>query len=154
MALLGLMWTTWTDFMQVTALLASEEVPAESFLPYAQAWFEHVISPEVPTLAGQVDTGAYPDNESTLGMQAVAIAHLVHASRTQGVDAALPEFLHARGAGQPSRARGRRVRRRVRGPAQSHGPGAHRHRARHDRHRDAAHRRHQLSYPCDSVPVW
>lgn len=95
-ALLGLMWTTWTGFMQATALLASEEVPAENFLPYAQAWFEHVISPEMPTLAGQVDTGAYPDNESTLGMQAVAIEHLVHASRTQGVDAALPEFLHAR----------------------------------------------------------
>ncbi|TCB95499.1 NAD(P)-dependent oxidoreductase [Micromonospora zingiberis] len=95
-ALLGLMWTTWAGFMHSAALLASEKVPAAAFLPYAQAWFEHVIAPEVPNLANQVDTGAYPDNDSTLGMQTVAIEHLVDASRTQSVDPALPEFLHAR----------------------------------------------------------
>lgn len=95
-ALLGLMWTTWAGFMHSLALVKSENVSAEAFLPYAQAWFEHVISPEVPGIAGQVDAGEYPDEGSALGMQAIAIEHLVDASRAQGVDAALPEFLKQR----------------------------------------------------------
>ncbi|WP_433262091.1 NAD(P)-dependent oxidoreductase [Actinosynnema sp. CS-041913] len=95
-ALLGLMWTTWTGFMHSLALVGTEQVPAAAFLPYAQAWFEHVIAPEVPNIASQADAGSYPDNDSTLGMQAVAIEHLVEASRAQGVDPALPEFLKNR----------------------------------------------------------
>ncbi|GAA2683315.1 MULTISPECIES: NAD(P)-dependent oxidoreductase [Actinosynnema] len=95
-ALLGLMWTTWTGFMHSLALVGTEKVRAESFLPYAQDWFQHVVSPEVPNIAAQVDAGSYPDNDSTLGMQAVAIEHLVDASRAQGVDTALPEFLRER----------------------------------------------------------
>ncbi|QFZ20333.1 NAD(P)-dependent oxidoreductase [Saccharothrix syringae] len=92
-ALLGLMWTTWAGFMHSLALVGSEQVKAEAFLPFAQAWFEHVVNPEIPRIAAQVDQGTYPDGGSALGMQAVAVEHLVDASRAQKVDAALPEFL-------------------------------------------------------------
>lgn len=95
-ALLGLMWTTWLGLMHSLALVGSEKIPAAEFMPYVQAWFEHVIAPEVPNIASQIDAGSYPDNDSTLGMQAVTIEHLVDASRAQQIDAALPELLMAR----------------------------------------------------------
>ncbi|WP_268248803.1 NAD(P)-dependent oxidoreductase [Saccharothrix coeruleofusca] len=92
-ALLGMMWTTWSGFMHSLALVGSEKVKAESFLPFAQLWFEHVVAPEIPKIAEQVDRGTYPDGGSALGMQAVAVEHLVDATRAQNVDVALPEFL-------------------------------------------------------------
>jgi len=95
-ALLGLMWTTWLGLMHSLALVGSEKVEATAFMPYVQAWFEHVIAPEVSNIATQVDAGSYPDNDSTLGMQAVTIEHLVDASRAQQIDTALPELLMAR----------------------------------------------------------
>ncbi|MEV4630623.1 NAD(P)-binding domain-containing protein [Micromonospora sp. NPDC049523] len=95
-ALLGLMWTTWTGLLHSLALVGTENVKAAQFLPYASAWFEHVIAPEIPNIAAQVDEGRYPDADSALGMQAAAIEHLVETSRAQGVDAELPAFLKAR----------------------------------------------------------
>ncbi|GIH68340.1 NAD(P)-dependent oxidoreductase [Sphaerimonospora thailandensis] len=95
-ALLGLMWTTWAGLLHSLALVGAGGVPASAFLPYAQAWFEHVIGPEIPVIAGQVDQGVYPDADSALGMQAIAIEHLLDASRAQQVDAGLPQFLKDR----------------------------------------------------------
>lgn len=95
-ALLGLMWTTWTGLLHSLALVGTEKVKAADFLPYASAWFEHVIAPEIPNIAAQVDEGRYPDAESTLGMQAVAIEHLVHTSKAQNIDPELPRFIKAR----------------------------------------------------------
>ncbi|MGB2718753.1 MAG: NAD(P)-binding domain-containing protein [Rhodococcus sp. (in: high G+C Gram-positive bacteria)] len=97
-SLLGMMWTTWTGFMHSVALIGTENVTASAFLPYAEMWFEHVISPEVANIARQVDEGQYTDDDSTLGMQIAAIDHLVDASQAQGVDSALPELLKRRAA--------------------------------------------------------
>lgn len=95
-ALLGFMWTTWSGFMHALALVGTEKVPAAELLPYAQTWLQYVISPEFEGIAKQADDGIYPDDGSSLGMQVVAIQHLLHASEAQKVDTALPSFLLAR----------------------------------------------------------
>lgn len=95
-ALLGLMWTTWIGLLHSLALVGAEKVKAADFLPYASAWFGNIVAPEIPKIAAQVDRGRYPDAESTLGMQAVAIDHLVHTSTAQKIDSELPRFLKDR----------------------------------------------------------
>ena len=71
-------------------------MPAAELLPYAQTWLQYVIAPEFEGIASQVDDGVYPDDGSSLGMQLVAIQHLLHASEAQKIDTALPSFLLAR----------------------------------------------------------
>lgn len=95
-ALLGLMWTTWTGLLHSLALVGTQKVKAADFLPYASAWFEHVIAPEIPNIAAQVDEGRYPGADSALGMQAVAMEHLLHASKMQNIDSELPRFIKTR----------------------------------------------------------
>ncbi|MBX6766476.1 MAG: NAD(P)-dependent oxidoreductase [Actinomadura rubrobrunea] len=96
LALLGLMSTTWAGFIHALALVTGEKANAADFLPFARAWFDHVIGPEVPRIADQVDRRRCPGEGSALGMQTVAIDHLVEASRALKVDAELPEYLRAR----------------------------------------------------------
>ncbi|WP_451916694.1 imine reductase family protein, partial [Actinomadura rubrobrunea] len=95
-ALLGLMWTTWAGFIHALALVTGGKVEAAEFLPHARTWFDHVIAPEVPRIAEQVDRRRHPGDGSALAMQAAAIDHLVEAGRALKVDTELPEYLQDR----------------------------------------------------------
>ncbi|MET9928539.1 MULTISPECIES: NAD(P)-binding domain-containing protein [unclassified Streptomyces] len=108
-ALLGILWSTVAGNIQALALLGTEGVTAEAFLPYATAWLNHVAVPYLPRLAEEVDRQDYATDVSTLNVNKEAIAHLVSASRSQGVSAdlvlpfqALIERRVARGHGSDS----------------------------------------------------
>ncbi|WP_433404941.1 NAD(P)-dependent oxidoreductase [Streptomyces sp. CA-146814] len=108
-ALLGILWSTVAGNIQALALLGTEGVTAEAFLPYATAWLNHVAVPYLPRLAEEVDSQDYATDVSTLNVNKEAIAHLVSASRSQGVspDLVLPfqaliERRVARGHGSDS----------------------------------------------------
>lgn len=108
-ALLGILWSTVAGNIQALALLGTEGVTAEAFLPYATAWLNHVAVPYLPRLAEEVDSQDYATDVSTLNVNKEAIAHLVSASRSQGVspDLVLPfqaliEHRVARGHGSDS----------------------------------------------------
>ncbi|GEC08100.1 3-hydroxyisobutyrate dehydrogenase [Streptomyces spinoverrucosus] len=89
-ALLGILWSTVAGNIHALALVGTEGVTAEAFLPYATAWLNHVAVPYLPRLAQEVDRKEYATEISTLNVNREAIAHLVSASRSQGVS---PELL-------------------------------------------------------------
>ncbi|MFI1393989.1 NAD(P)-dependent oxidoreductase [Streptomyces sp. NPDC020681] len=108
-ALLGILWSTVAGNIHALALVATEGVTAEAFLPYATGWLNHVAVPYLPRLAEEVDRKDYTTDISTLNVNKEAIAHLVSASRSQGVspDLLLPvqaliERRVARGHGSDS----------------------------------------------------
>ncbi|GAA4041246.1 NAD(P)-dependent oxidoreductase [Streptomyces shaanxiensis] len=89
-ALLGILWSTVAGNIHALALVGSEGVTAEAFLPYATGWLNHVAVPFLPRLAEEVDHKQYATEISTLNVNKEAIAHLVSASHSQGVS---PELL-------------------------------------------------------------
>ena len=84
-ALLGILWSTVTGYLHALALVGTEGVTAEAFLPYATAWVSQVALPVLPGMAQEVDRGAYATEVSTLDVNKDAIAHLVSAATAQGV---------------------------------------------------------------------
>nr|8JYT_A Chain A, ancestra imine reductase [synthetic construct]8JYT_B Chain B, ancestra imine reductase [synthetic construct]8JYT_C Chain C, ancestra imine reductase [synthetic construct]8JYT_D Chain D, ancestra imine reductase [synthetic construct] len=92
-AQLDIFWTTMTAYLHATALVGSEGVPAEEFLPYATEMFDSMSFLE--EMAEQIDAGEYPGDEDTLAMGAAGVDHIVHASRDAGIDTALPEAVKA-----------------------------------------------------------
>ncbi|RJQ74459.1 NAD(P)-dependent oxidoreductase [Pseudonocardiaceae bacterium YIM PH 21723] len=92
-ALIGFMWITVLGLQHGLALAATEKVRGEELLPYASAWLEQVITPLVPELAAQADSGEYPDGGSALDMQLHGMHLWAQVSRSQGVDPVLPDYL-------------------------------------------------------------
>lgn len=94
-ALLGIMWGTLNSFLHGAALLATADVKASEFLPWAVKWVD-AVKLFATDYAGQIDAGdgTYPARDATLEVHFGALAHLLHESRSQGVDAELPRFVH------------------------------------------------------------
>ncbi|MBV2155284.1 NAD(P)-binding domain-containing protein [Kitasatospora sp. SUK 42] len=88
-ALLGIMWSTLAGFFHAVALVGSEGIKAQEFLPFASGWLGGVGS-FLPDLARQVDEGDYATDISSLDVNKAAIDHLVHATEAQGVSTAVP----------------------------------------------------------------
>ncbi|MFE7132676.1 NAD(P)-dependent oxidoreductase [Streptomyces sp. NPDC057638] len=95
-ALLGVMWGTLNSFVHGAALLKSAGIDALAFLPWATSWMDS-IKLFVTDYAGQIDAGdgAYPARDAKLETHFGSIEHLLHESRSQGVDTELPSFIHA-----------------------------------------------------------
>ncbi|MEV0316866.1 NAD(P)-dependent oxidoreductase [Streptomyces sp. NPDC050658] len=93
-ALLGLMWATFTGWLHGTALLGADAKAAD-FAPVAIRWLSHAVAGFMTTYAPQVDAGRYPGDDATVDVQIAAIDHLIHAAADRGVDNALPELLKA-----------------------------------------------------------
>ncbi|WKX72554.1 NAD(P)-dependent oxidoreductase [Streptomyces sp. XD-27] len=91
-ALLGLMWSALSGWVQGAGLLAADEVAAEAFTPVAVRWLTAVAG-FITTYAPQVDAGSYPGDDATLEVHRAAIEHFVHASEAAGLDTALPRLL-------------------------------------------------------------
>ncbi|NUT98884.1 MAG: NAD(P)-dependent oxidoreductase [Saccharothrix sp.] len=91
-ALLTIMYSVLTGYLQATALVGREGVAAADFLPMAQGMLGTVAT-FLPAMAGQVDSGDFTSREARLDMQISAADHLIHATRDRGVDATLLEHV-------------------------------------------------------------
>ncbi|GAA3102520.1 NAD(P)-dependent oxidoreductase [Streptomyces rectiviolaceus] len=94
-ALLGLMWSTFTGWLHGTALVGADATKATDFTPVAIRWMTHAVAGFLDTYAPQVDAGRYPGDDATVDVQIATIGHLIHAAADRGVDNALPELLKA-----------------------------------------------------------
>ncbi|MFF3321226.1 NAD(P)-dependent oxidoreductase [Streptomyces sp. NPDC002889] len=89
--LLGLMWSVFGGWLQATALVGADGVPAAAFTPLAVRWLT-AVSGFMDTYAAQIDAGHYPGDDATIDVQLAAVEHLLEASRDRGVDVRLPEL--------------------------------------------------------------
>ena len=87
LALLGMLWSNLAGYLHALALVGTAKVDAATFLPYARAWFDNVIAPDIPDVVREVDEGDYATDISSLDVNKAAIAHLIHASEAQGIGA-------------------------------------------------------------------
>ncbi|MGW7079240.1 NAD(P)-dependent oxidoreductase [Streptomyces sp. NPDC054866] len=94
-ALLGLMWSTFTGWLHGTALVGADATKATDFTPVAIRWMRHAVAGFLETYAPQVDAGRYPGDDATVDVQITTIEHLIHAAADRGIDNALPELLKA-----------------------------------------------------------
>lgn len=94
-ALLGMMWGTLNSFLQGAALLATVDVKASDFLPWATKWVD-AVKLFATDYAGQIDAGdgKYPARDATMEVHFGALQHLLHESESQNVNAELPRFIH------------------------------------------------------------
>ncbi|WP_028649287.1 NAD(P)-dependent oxidoreductase [Nocardiopsis sp. CNT312] len=90
LALLNLLWSSLTGYLQAQALVSTTGAPAEAFLPFAKIWMEQVVMPSIPESAGEVDAGSYVTDVSSLDVNKAAIKHLVDTCRELGVDDGMP----------------------------------------------------------------
>ncbi|KKB11123.1 hypothetical protein VE25_14315 [Devosia geojensis] len=91
-ALLGLYWSTMAGFLHAAALVGTAGVGARDFAQVARE-FLAVPSQIIGSCADQIDAGRYPGEAGRLTMDATAMDHLIDASRSQGIGAAVPLFL-------------------------------------------------------------
>ncbi|WP_156753410.1 NAD(P)-dependent oxidoreductase [Actinokineospora pegani] len=95
-ALLDVMWSAWTGVLHALALLDAEGVAPATFVPHARKWLDQVVTPGLAGLGERVRGGVPAAGEPTLGMQVVAMDHLLATTRAAGVDHALPALIRDR----------------------------------------------------------
>ena len=90
MALLAGMYGLFGGFLHAMALVGTEGVKAEAFLPLLEPWLQAMMT-TLPGLARNIDAAQHDqDVVSNLAMQARALTGIVKASREQGIR---PDFL-------------------------------------------------------------
>lgn len=94
-ALLGVMWGTLNSFIHGAALLKSANIEATTFLPWATSWVD-AVKTFATDYAHQIDAadGKYPANDAKIETHFASVEHLLHESRTQGINTELPTFFH------------------------------------------------------------
>lgn len=95
--LLTLLYATMTAWLQAFAVVGAGGVDATSFLPYAKAWFDDVVTADDPAeVAAAVDRREHPDLVgSPVGLNAGALHLIVDVHRRLGVDAGLVQAMSA-----------------------------------------------------------
>ncbi|GIJ48162.1 3-hydroxyisobutyrate dehydrogenase [Virgisporangium aliadipatigenens] len=93
-ALLGSGYAALTGFLHGAALLDTVGVPAARFVPLVTQWLEGIAA-FMTDLATEIDSGAYAESFSPVGMNRIAVANIVGVSRSQGVDAEVHAPLRA-----------------------------------------------------------
>lgn len=93
-ALLGLMWSTFTGWLHGTSVVTAQGTDATAFTRVALRWLTAVAG-FMTTYAPQVDAGHYPGDDATVDIQIATIDHLIHAAAARGVDNSLPQLLKA-----------------------------------------------------------
>lgn len=88
LALLSAMYGMFSGFLHAAALVGTEQIPATGFTTQLLAPFLEAMIGALPELAGQIDSGDYRSNGSTLEMQTSAM-DLVMFSERRGVSGAL-----------------------------------------------------------------
>ncbi|MFD0274904.1 NAD(P)-dependent oxidoreductase [Kitasatospora sp. NPDC127111] len=95
-ALLGLMWSSLSGWLQGVALVGADGVRATDFTPVATRWLSGAVAGFIGRYAAQADAGHYPGDDASLTVHLAAMEHLLHAARARGIDTALPELLARR----------------------------------------------------------
>lgn len=85
LGLLGMLWTATAGHLHALALVGTAGVAPADFEPFASAWLEHVIAPDLADTAAEVTAGEYATDVSSLAVNQAAIDHLVQTSRAAGV---------------------------------------------------------------------
>jgi 3-hydroxyisobutyrate dehydrogenase-like beta-hydroxyacid dehydrogenase len=95
--LLTLLYATMTGWLQAFAVVGAGGVDATSFLPYARAWFDNVVTGDDPAeIAGWVDRREYPDTvPSPVGLNADALHLILQVHEQLGVDPGLVRAISA-----------------------------------------------------------
>lgn len=93
-ALLDVFLTAHAAFLHATALVRSEGVSAETFLPYAVQNFA-VLSSLLPDEARAVDAGTHPGEAGTVTMMGATADHIVAATEHAGLDPVLPKAVQS-----------------------------------------------------------
>lgn len=95
LALLSAMYGMFGGFLHAVALVSTEETEAVEFTTSLMIPWLNAMITSLPQLAEDVDTGDYSTNGSALDMQAVGIANIVDASKTQGISTDLMSPMQA-----------------------------------------------------------
>uniref|UniRef100_UPI003F778774 Dehydrogenase n=1 Tax=Kutzneria albida DSM 43870 TaxID=1449976 RepID=UPI003F778774 len=93
LALLGVMWSTIASFLHGAALLGTEDVTAQQFLPKVERWLGAVAS-FLPGIAAQADSGDYATDHGGLDINVAGLDLLARVSRAQGIGTDVPAALH------------------------------------------------------------
>ena len=90
-ALLTMLYTTMTGWLQAFAVVGAGGVSAKEFLPYATAGFDNVVVADDPcAIAQAIDQREYPDTvPSSLGLNAAALRLLRQVQRDIGIDSSV-----------------------------------------------------------------
>ncbi|GAB2855075.1 NAD(P)-binding domain-containing protein [Actinocorallia aurea] len=85
-ALLDILWSSLNGFLHAAVLVATEDVKAGEFAPFADLLFTGLPA-FVSRCARQIDEGAYEAEDSTLETHLPATGHLIAECLARGVDA-------------------------------------------------------------------
>jgi 3-hydroxyisobutyrate dehydrogenase-like beta-hydroxyacid dehydrogenase len=85
LALLAMLWTATLGYLHALALVGSADVSPHEFLPFATAWHENLLLPDLALTADEVAAGSYETDVSSIAVNKAAIDHLVEASEEAGL---------------------------------------------------------------------
>ncbi|MBB5934400.1 NAD(P)-dependent oxidoreductase [Streptomyces zagrosensis] len=84
-ALLDFFWTSVSGLMHAFALAKKENIAARELAPFALGIF-NILPPIMELLAGNVDDGIYPGEDSNVASVAAGIDHIIHAAEERNMD--------------------------------------------------------------------
>ncbi|MFD4672409.1 NAD(P)-dependent oxidoreductase [Lentzea sp. NPDC058450] len=93
LALLGIMWSAFTGYLQAVALVGTEGVTPEQITPMAAGWLAD-LGTMLPEMGHVTQTRQYETDVSALDINVSGLALLTEANRAQGLDVTLPKTLH------------------------------------------------------------
>ena len=91
-SMLEVYFAALTSFLHALALVGSDGIPPERFLPYATR-VVGLLPATFEELAAAVAAGRHPGTDDRLAMERAAMEHMVESSRAAGLDERLPRLL-------------------------------------------------------------
>lgn len=93
-AILNIMWSTLNAFYHGATLLKTAGVEASTYAPIGKRLVKS-LADWLPVEAQQIDDGTHldPASDSTLDTSLAAMEHLIHESKSSGINADLPKFI-------------------------------------------------------------
>lgn len=86
LALLGMLWTSTSGYLHALALVETAGVRPNDFLPFAQAWYEQLLLPDLADTAREVASRDYSTDVSSLDVNKGALDHLINAGRAASLN--------------------------------------------------------------------
>jgi 3-hydroxyisobutyrate dehydrogenase-like beta-hydroxyacid dehydrogenase len=93
LGMLDVFFAGMASFLHAAAVVGHDGISGADFAPYAEQVVA-ILPATFRGLAADVDAASHPGDEDNLVMNAAALAHIVAASRSRGVDPAVPELVH------------------------------------------------------------
>ena len=93
LGMLDVFFAGMASFLHAAAVVGRDGITGADFAPYAEQVVA-ILPATFRGLAADVDAASHPGDEDNLVMNAAALAHIVAASRSRGVDPSVPELVH------------------------------------------------------------